>query len=160
MENNGLLKKGECYKGSFATFNDFLREVFVRKYHDDACITELLLEYHLHLAKLYMQEAYGRLENNNELGFKEGRSVLSQRVFFVLMTARNTEKERSSIAIKTNSKLEKLKCPFAIGTFSQMSEAYAYARKNCEPDDMNNCKLIFILIVCCHLSSASAMDLE
>ena len=44
---------------------------------------------------------------------------------------RNTEKERSSIAIKTNSKLEKLKCPFAIGTFSQMSEAYAYARKNC-----------------------------
>jgi len=38
-----------------------------------------------------MQEAYGRLENNNELGFKEGRSVLSQRVFFVLMTARWTD---------------------------------------------------------------------
>jgi len=142
-----------------AKFDDFLREVFVGRYHDDACITKLLLEYHMHLAELYMQEASGRLENKNGLGFEEEKSVLSQRAFLVCMAARSTdpsnfdispkgkklsniymhmfklsgsmELERSSITIETKKKLEKLRCPFDIGIVAQMSEAYAYARKNC-----------------------------
>ncbi|ORX79490.1 hypothetical protein BCR32DRAFT_281334 [Anaeromyces robustus] len=141
-------------------FDDFLREVFVGKYHDDACITKLLLEYHMNLAELYVKEAFARLKNNNNgIGFKKGKSDLSQKAFLVCIAARSInpdnfdssskgkdltemymnmfneskdEKlEKRLISNQTREKLKKLGCTIDVGIVAQMSQAYIYARKNC-----------------------------
>ncbi len=151
--------KDDVFKDS-SRFNDFLREVFVGKYHDDACITELLLEYHTRLAELYVREASARLKNNNSgKGSRKWKSDLSQKAFLVCIAARSIDPdnfdsssegknltemymsmfneskdeklEKRLISNQTRRKLKKLGSKMDVGIVAQMSQAYMYARKNC-----------------------------